>query len=200
MPSLPPPRGPTTVGVSTARHQRYDQPEDEYGAPAVSSQPPHATAHRRRHRYELQDYDEGEAQQDELVDSYEEVDVSQESLLSGEYSMRSSGGSHGSSAGCSAGSGEGSADQDRDYQDGDEAGAEGNYSLHNDSANYSPGDEEQFGEYGLDADGYQDQLHEQEVYGHSAGQGREWATTVAQQGVDLNDSFALIQLCYNSGL
>jgi hypothetical protein len=198
LPSLPP-RGLATVSVSTARHQRYDQPEDEYGAPAVSSHPPHATAH-RRHRYELQDYEEGEAQQDELVDSYEEVGASQESLLSGEYSMRSSAGSHSSSAGCSAGSGEGSADQDRDYQDGDEAGAEGNNSLHNDSADYSSGAGEQFGDYPVDADGYQDQLHEQEVYGHSADQGREWANTVAQQGVDLNDSFALIQLCYNSGL
>jgi hypothetical protein len=199
LPSLPPPRGPTTVSVSTARHQRYDQPEDEYGAPAVSSQPLHTATH-RRHRYELQDYEEGEAQQDELVDSYEEVGASQESQLSGEYSMRSSGGSHSSSADSSAGSGEGSADQDRDYQDGDEAGAEGNNSLHNDSADYSSGDGEQFGDYPVDADGYQDQLHEQEVYGHSADQGREWANTVAQQGVDLNDSFALIQLCYNSGL
>jgi hypothetical protein len=196
-PLLPPPRGPTTVSVSTARHQRYDQPEDEYGAPAVSSQPLHTATH-RRHRYELQDYEEGEAQQDELVDSYEEVDASQESLLSGEYSMRSSGGSHSSSAGCSAGSGEGSADQDRDYEDGDEAGAGGDNCLHNESVDYSHGDEEQFGDYPVGADSYQ--LYEHDGYGHSGDQGREWAKTVAQQGVDLNDSFALIQLCYNSGL
>jgi hypothetical protein len=204
LPSLPPlpPRGLATVSVSTARHQRYDQPEDEYGAPAASSQPPHATTH-RRHRYELQDYEEGEAQQDELVDSYEEVDASQESLLSGEYRMRSSGGSHSSSADSSAdssaGSGEGSTEHEGQYKEGDyEAGAEGNNSLHNDSADYSSGDEEQFGDYPVDADSYQ--LYEHDGYGHSGDQGREWAKTVAQQGVDLNDSFALIQLCYNSGL
>jgi hypothetical protein len=201
LPSLPPSRGLATMSVSTAGDLRYEQPEDEYGAPAASSQPPHSATH-RRHRYELQDYEEDGPQQNEVVNSYEEVDVSQESLLSGEYSMRSSGGSHSSSADSSAdssaGSGEGSADQDRSYQDGDEAGAGGDNCLHNESVDYSHGDEEQFGDYPVDADSYQ--LYEHDGYGHSGDQGREWAKTVAQHGVDLNDSFALIQLCYNSGL